>query len=87
MNGVMTMAPAGPVTIPAHGEVVFKPGGLHVMLTGVKGRLTDGRRQTMLLRFERAGAVSASFQVSDRILDDSPAPAGAMGGMAPMPGM
>ena len=86
-HGVMTMAPTGPVTIPAHGRVVFKPSGLHVMLTGVKGRLVDGRGQTLLLRFEHAGAVSASFQVRARILDASPEPARHAGGMSSMPGM
>ena len=86
-HGVMTMAPAGPVTIPAHGRVVFKPSGLHVMLTGVKGRLVEGRSQTLLLRFERAGLVSAPFLVRTRILDASPAPASHMDHMGAMPGM
>jgi copper(I)-binding protein len=77
-GGMMTMASAGPVAVPAHGRVTFAPGGLHVMLTGMKTRLVDGRRQDMVLRFERAGAVRASFQVRARIVSD--------GGMGPMSG-
>jgi copper(I)-binding protein len=77
-GGVMSMAPAGPVEIPAHGRVVFAPGGLHVMLTGVKHPLIDGRRQAMTLSFERAGRIEAGFDVRTRIVSE---------GMAAMPGM
>jgi len=86
-HGVMTMAPAGPVVIPAHGRVVFKPSGLHVMLLGVKGRLMDGRNQPMMLRFERAGVVTATFQVRAQILDAGPPAAHPMDNMHGMPGM
>ena len=86
-HGVMTMAPAGPVVIPAHGRVVFKPSGLHVMLLGVKGRLMDGRNQPMMLRFERAGVVTATFQVRAQILDAGAPAAHPMDNMHGMPGM
>jgi copper(I)-binding protein len=77
MSGsMMTMAPAGPVTIPAHGRVEFAPGGLHVMLMGVKRPLVDGHRQVMTLTFAHAGRVEASFAVRERI-----GAAMAMGGM------
>jgi copper(I)-binding protein len=78
MNGpMMTMAPAGPVVVPAHGHVTFAPGGLHIMLTGLKAPLVDGGGQEMVLRFEHAGPVRARFQVHARIVTP----------MAPMPGM
>lgn len=66
-GGVMSMEPAGPVVVPAHGRVAFSPDGMHVMLMGLKGRLVDGARQPMTLRFEHAGPVTASFQVRARI--------------------
>jgi len=77
-GGMMTMAPAGPVVVPAHGRVAFSPGGLHVMLTGVRRRLAAGGRQVMTLRFERAGQVTAAFQVRARIIGQ---------GIGPMRGM
>ena len=77
---MMTMAPAGPVVVPAHGHVSFAPGGLHIMLTGLKAPLLDGSRQEMVLRFERAGPVRAHFQVRARIV-------GGAQGMGAMPGM
>lgn len=74
---MMTMAPAGPVAVPAHGHVSFAPGGLHIMLTGLKAPLVDGASQEMVLRFEHAGPIRARFQVHARIATP----------MAPMPGM
>ena len=64
--------------VPAHGRVAFSPDGMHVMLMGLRGRLVDGARQPMTLRFEHAGPVTASFQVRARITG---------GGMGAMPGM
>jgi hypothetical protein len=78
MNGMMMMEPAGPVVVPAHGRLALRPGAMHVMLTGLKGRLVDGGRQAMTLTFERAGPVRVSFRVRDRI---------GGGEMGPMPGM
>jgi copper(I)-binding protein len=70
-HGMMTMAPAGPVAVPAHGRVAFAPGGLHVMLMGVRRPLIDGRGQVMTLRFAHAGAIRATFKVRERIVAES----------------
>jgi copper(I)-binding protein len=83
---MMTMVPAGPVVVPAHGHVTFAPGGLHVMLTGVKAPLIDGGRQDIVLRFERAGEVRTGFQVHARIVTPT-APMPGMDGIGVMPGM
>lgn len=72
-GGMATMAPAGPVAVPAHGGVAFRPGGLHLMVMGLKAPLKEGAAQEMTLRFERAGAVKARFAVTSRI---APAPIG-----------
>src|SRR5580658_2954802 len=42
MAGMSMMKSAAPVVIPAHGQVVFHPGGLHVMLTDLKRPLIEG---------------------------------------------
>jgi copper(I)-binding protein len=67
MHGMSTMVSAAPVIIPAHGQVVFQPGGYHVMLTGLKEPLRDGGQQAITLVFRRAGAISVSFRISARI--------------------
>ena len=46
------------VEIPPGGEVGFEPGGLHVMLTGLRGPLEEGDHVEVELRFERAGTVT-----------------------------
>lgn len=77
-GGITSMNAAGPVVIPAHGRVSFSPGGLHIMLMGLKAPLKAGEVQRMTLRFEHAGALDAGFEVRDVIGADS---------MAGMPGM
>jgi copper(I)-binding protein len=66
-GGMMSMAPAGPVVVPAHGAVSFAPGGLHLMVMGLKAPLQDGAMQEMTLRFQRAGVVKAGFHVQAKI--------------------
>jgi hypothetical protein len=78
MAGMSMMKSAAPVTIPAHGQVVFRPGGLHLMLTHLKARLAEGGEQDITLVFQRAGTVQANFQIRARI---PAAPAPPMAGM------
>jgi hypothetical protein len=63
MRGMSTMASAAPVVIPAHGQVTFRPGGLHLMLTQLKEPLADGGQQDITLVFRRAGAMRAGFHI------------------------
>jgi len=39
---LVQMVIVGDVTIPAHGRVLFSPGGYHVMVTGLKAPLKEG---------------------------------------------
>jgi copper(I)-binding protein len=57
-GGMMSMQalPNG-VAIPANGTVTFAPGGLHLMIIGLSGRLREGDSIPITLVFERAGAV------------------------------
>ena len=59
-GGVMKMLPAGDVTIPAGGEVTMEPGGLHVMLMGLKKPLKEGEMFPVTLTFQHAGDVTVS---------------------------
>jgi copper(I)-binding protein len=67
MNGSAMMMDAGPLQIPAHGQVAFAPGGYHLMVTGLKVPLKDGESQTVTLKFEHAGTVTADFAVRAKI--------------------
>jgi copper(I)-binding protein len=63
VNGVASMSPAGPLTIPAEGEVKLQPGGLHMMLSGLKEPLIEGDEFLLTLIFEKNGAISVQVPV------------------------
>ena len=50
------------VALPPGGEVVFGPGGLHVMFIGLKAEVPPGRMIKARLTFERAGSVDVQFK-------------------------
>jgi copper(I)-binding protein len=57
------MRAAGAVPVAAGGMITMKPGGLHIMLTGLKAPLRPGTKLPIILRFEKAGLVRASLPV------------------------
>lgn len=52
-----TMEMVGPVRVPAHGRLVFAPGGYHVMLDKPVRRLRPGDHVTLTLRLDRKSVV------------------------------
>jgi copper(I)-binding protein len=76
-NGIMKMRPVDGIEIKAGGEAVLKPGGLHLMLTGLNGPLKVGQSFPLTLTFAKAGRIDATVTVVK---------AGAMTGQS-MPGM
>lgn len=63
-DGVMTMRPAvGGIEIPPHGKIEFRPGGLHMMFTGLKVQLKVDDEVSGTLVFEKAGTVAVDFEV------------------------
>lgn len=63
-GGVMTMRPLPDgVPIPAGGKVDLKPGGLHLMFTGLTGPLKQGETVEVIMTFERTGAVTVPMMV------------------------
>ena len=64
MDGdVMRMRQLDSVEVPAKQMVEFKPGGMHVMLIGLKTPLKVGNVFPMTLRFEKAGPVAVNVRV------------------------
>lgn len=67
MTGSMaSMKPVGSVEIPAGGKVTFAPGGLHLMVMGLKAPIKAGDMVEMVLTFDKAGAVNTPFMAMDR---------------------
>ncbi len=62
-GGVVRMRPVSSVPIGPDATVEMKPGGLHVMLSGLRGALQPGRLVPLTLRFERAGAVQVKIPI------------------------
>ncbi|PWC86167.1 hypothetical protein TSH100_13585 [Azospirillum sp. TSH100] len=62
-NGVMKMREVPPIAIAPGETVTFAPGGLHIMLLGLKQPLEKGARIPMTLRFEKAGSVEVQIAV------------------------
>ncbi len=64
-NGVMRMRQRESIVIPAGGQVVLKPGGLHVMLLGLTDRLMPGG-QVQLTLIDEAGQ---EYPVTAEVVD------------------
>lgn len=55
-GGVSRMRPLqSGLAVPASGTIELKPGGTHVMLTGLSGPLRGGDALELTLRFEKSG--------------------------------
>jgi copper(I)-binding protein len=60
-NGAM--AEAGPLTVPAHGRLVLRTGGYHVMLMGLKRKPETGDMVTFTLRFATSSPITVRAPV------------------------
>lgn len=84
-GGVMKMRKVERIEVPAHGSVDLKPGGLHVMLIGLKAPLAEGQSFPLVLTFAKAGAVETTVTVEGI---GARGPQGGMGAAGhAMPGM
>jgi copper(I)-binding protein len=77
-NGVMKMRPVAAIDVKAHGQTILAPGGLHIMLIGLKHPLKEGDNFPLTLTFEKAGKLDVTVAVET---------AGSKGGMKAMEGM
>jgi len=62
-NGVMKMREVPGYDVPAKGAFELKPGGAHLMFMDLKRPFKEGDKLPVKLKFEKAGEVSAEFQV------------------------
>jgi len=64
VGGVMTMRAVPVLEVAAGARVSFAPGGLHLMLEGLRRPLTSGQSVPVSLVFARAGRVRATLTVA-----------------------
>lgn len=62
-NGVAKMTRLTTIELHPGVPVVFKPGGMHMMLLGLTHQLKEGETVPFTLTFEKAGSVEADAQV------------------------
>lgn len=60
---VMKMRRVDAVEVPGQGTAALRPGGLHIMLMGLKQPLQEGERFPLTLTFETAGEVTVEVAV------------------------
>ena len=68
-GGMARMERQAGVTVPAHGQLEFSPGGLHLMLVNPKQRLKAGDTVSITLEFE--GGKSSPVVFTIRPLDNT----------------
>jgi copper(I)-binding protein len=52
------------IVVPAQGHLRLAPGGLHLMLVGLKAPLEQGGKVPLTLRFAQAGEVQVTAKVA-----------------------
>jgi copper(I)-binding protein len=62
-DGVASMTHLDAVEIPAGDTILLEPGGIHIMLMGLTGTLTEGDMIPGALIFEQAGRIEIEFMV------------------------
>jgi copper(I)-binding protein len=63
---VMRMRPVPLIQVPAGGETVLQPGGLHLMLMGLRGALVAGSSFEMYLQFEDGSRLAVTVPVQEQ---------------------
>jgi copper(I)-binding protein len=63
-NGVSRMREMHDVAVAPGAKVTFSPGGMHVMLVGLKQPLKEGQTFPLALKFEKAGDVNVTVSVA-----------------------
>jgi hypothetical protein len=68
-NGEMQMIPQASIPLEAGAQVEFKPGGLHVMLIGLKQELKAGDEFEVTLHFKNHADITLKVIVKEAMMD------------------
>jgi len=71
-NGVMKMRELPAIDVRPGASVVLKPGGIHMMMIGLKQQLNEGETVALTLMFEKAGAVEVTARIGKVAAMDDP---------------
>lgn len=62
-GGMTMMMPLAALAVPRHAEVRLKPGGMHIMLEGLRRQVSAGDTVPLILIFRQAGRLSVRVRV------------------------
>lgn len=62
-DGVAKMRPLDALDLAPGETVLLEPGGIHIMLFGLKGPLVEGETLALTLTFEKAGAIDIELTI------------------------
>ena len=65
-GGIMKMRHVHSAEVPARSALSFEPGGLHVMLIGLKKALVGGESFPLTLEFDKAGTIDVTVEIMGR---------------------
>jgi len=71
-DGVMKMRPVEAIEVASGEPTLLKPGGLHVMLMGLKAPLVEGESFPLTLVFERAGRIEVEVTIENATKTHAP---------------
>ncbi len=74
VNGQAKKALATPLAIAGASRVAFAPGGLHVMLTGLRAPLRQGDSFLIALEFEKGGTQTTAVRIAAANANAAPPP-------------
>ena len=64
VDGMARMRPLSEIVLPAGATVKIEPGGIHLMLVGLKAPLERGKTVPLVLDFRHAGRISVQLDVA-----------------------
>lgn len=71
-DGVMRMRQVEAIEVAPGEPTVLRPGGLHVMMMGLKSPLVEGESFSMTLVFEKAGRVEVEVEIEGATQTETP---------------
>ena len=71
-EGIHRMEQVESIVVPAGGTVELAPGGLHIMLIGLKAPLVAGESFPMTLVFVRGGRIEVEVKIEEATRTDAP---------------
>ncbi|MGP1486099.1 MAG: copper chaperone PCu(A)C [Campylobacter sp.] len=68
IDGMMKMVQVDSIEIPANGETKLAPGGLHVMLIGIKNPMNEGDKIDATLEFDNGEKIELKDVVAKKVV-------------------